>query len=91
MANCGWCGAPAIGEVILEPERWTMHGTVKVISKSALTSPVCRAHRDIVDKQPRFYTCGCYYMDQPRCPMHDKKERGAGREKYRILSPGEQT
>lgn len=53
---CGWCNAPAVDEVILEPERFRYrkyHGeTIKELAKAAITAGVCQKHKHIVDRQP---------------------------------------
>jgi len=54
--TCDWCGAPAIGEITLEPERYRyiVKGTkrVKILGKRAIMAGVCGEHKNILNYQP---------------------------------------
>lgn len=72
--KCTWCDEKSVTKVELEPSR---RGTDKrtgktVTKKPAKLAPACNYHRDIIDWQPPFYTCGCSYIeDELRCPRHN--------------------
>ena len=70
--KCGWCDQLAVREVEIKPPVYTGVGKRRRIIKLAQMVPVCWDHKDIVNIQPRFYTCGCSYVEgHDKCPIHD--------------------
>lgn len=43
LGACRWCGEPAVMEFKVEPPKKNAKG---LITKRAITAPVCRQHRD---------------------------------------------
>lgn len=84
MTNCDWCEAKAVVQVELEPARLGTDkrtGT-KVTKKPAKLAWACDAHKNIVNEQPPFYTCGCSYVEgEFRCPRHTNLLRHPHRER----------
>lgn len=82
--SCSWCDELSVAEVVLEPAR---KGRDKrtgsmVEKKPAKKAFVCQAHKDIVDRQPPFYTCGCSYVEgELRCTRHQSLLRSPHRER----------
>jgi hypothetical protein len=71
--KCSWCQEDAVGEVEIEPPRYgkDKRTGVKVEKKPAKTAPACADHLTIVENQPPFYTCGCFYIEgEFKCPRH---------------------
>lgn len=79
--KCGWCDFPAVTTVKIAEARYTGAGDNRRLLKPAIMVEVCDRHKNIVERQPKFYTCGCNYADTPRCFIHGKKLRKAFREK----------
>ena len=74
--RCGWCDNDAVSEIEVRPGTFKGVGKNRVPVKLPLTVPVCWDHVDILKSQPRFYTCGCSYVnDHDRCPVHDNRLR----------------
>lgn len=72
--KCTWCDEKSVIQVELEPARRGIDKrTGKMVTKKlAKLAPACSYHRDIIDWQPPFYTCGCSYVEgELRCPRHD--------------------
>lgn len=82
--KCTWCEEMSVVDVELEPVR---RGKDKrtgrmVIKKPAILAPACEFHKNIVNQQPPFYTCGCSYVeDNLRCPRHDNLLRQPHRDR----------
>jgi hypothetical protein len=73
MNQCAWCGAVAVGEVELEPpkKKRDKRTGIMVVSTPAKIAPVCKDHKDIVDRQQPFYVCGCTYVEgEFKCQRH---------------------
>jgi hypothetical protein len=89
MADCYWCGKPAIGEVLIEKERKKKDPrTMVMMTLAAKMAPACFDHINILKEQPLFYTgCGCTYVeDHLKCPRHNRPLDSIS--KVRILSHG---
>lgn len=73
--KCFWCDETSVTEIEIQPAQKGKDKRTQrmVIKKPAWIVPACKEHRNIVDKQPPFYTCGCSYVEgEHRCPRHDK-------------------
>lgn len=74
LGKCGWCDNEAIEQVEIRPGTFTGVGKNRVPKSLPVMAPVCWDHLNIVKNQPRFYTCGCSYVNEyDRCPVHDNK------------------
>lgn len=83
--RCAWCGEKAVTQIEIEPAKRgkDKRTGLMVIKKPPLMSPACVSHKDIINEQPPFYTCGCSYIDdQFRCPRHNNLLRHPFREKF---------
>lgn len=84
MTKCTWCDNTAITEVELEPPRRgkDKRTGLAVIKKPPIMAPACKDHKDILNEQPPFYTCGCSYVEgELRCPRHNNLLKQPHRER----------
>jgi hypothetical protein len=63
---CAWCGEPSVGEITVEPDRFTSRRvehpitrermTLKQLTRNAIRVAVCERHAGILDGQPLVLT-----------------------------------
>lgn len=71
LGPCTWCGKDGVEEIVLERDRYGVVNGKRVLKKRAILATVCVDHRSILEHQPRFYTCGCSYIEgEDRCKLH---------------------
>lgn len=77
IVKCAWCEHQAEVELEIKPAKYRVNQFgMKAIIKPAFTVPVCRKHELIVEEQPKFYTCGCTYVqNEDACSFHGRKLR----------------
>lgn len=89
MTSCYWCGAKAVGKVLIEAERKQKDKRTGVTGTvDAKWAPACLDHLNILNEQPLFYTwCGCTYVEgEKTCPRHNRPLDSVS--KVRLLSRG---